>query len=191
MTLPSKSGLVTILKKYLEVYPNESQRQISIAAYFERNESHQLYTRKNFDGHLTASAFVLDRQKRCLLLIQHRSLGKWLQPGGHIDASDHSILAAAYREVEEETGISKDHLHLIQEDSKVPFDIDSHLIPENPKKVEDSHYHHDIRFLFQYTGENDVIINIEESEDYKWIPLTDLESDSIFGNMVTKIRDSF
>ena len=73
----------------------------------------------------------------------------------------------------------------------MPFDIDSHLIPENPKKVEDSHYHHDIRFLFQYTGENDVIINIEESEDYKWIPLTDLESDSIFGNMVTKIRDSF
>ena len=74
MTLPSKSDLITILKKYLEVYPNEGQRQISIAAYFERNENHQLYTRKNFDGHLTASAFVLDRQRRCLLLVQHLSL---------------------------------------------------------------------------------------------------------------------
>src|SRR6476659_4087444 len=56
-------------------------------------------------GPFTASAFVLSPDRRRLLVVFHRKLGRWLQPGGHIEPSDASIVDAARREVEEETGV--------------------------------------------------------------------------------------
>ena len=55
-------------------------------------------------GHLTASAFVVSPDDE-LLLIFHRKLGIWVQPGGHIEPGDESLLDAARREVAEEVGL--------------------------------------------------------------------------------------
>ncbi len=56
-------------------------------------------------AHLTASALVLtDSADRALLLL-HRKAGAWLQPGGHLEAGDRSLAAAALREAAEETGL--------------------------------------------------------------------------------------
>ncbi len=52
--------------------------------------------------HVTASALVLG--PRGVLLHRHKRLGRWLQPGGHVDA-DEEPAAAARREATEETGI--------------------------------------------------------------------------------------
>ena len=52
--------------------------------------------------HITASAIVLS--SRGVLLHKHRREGKWLQPGGHVDAVE-APSAAAERETLEETGI--------------------------------------------------------------------------------------
>src|SRR5437762_10909961 len=41
-------------------------------------------------GHFTASAFVLSPDYDEVLLIFHKKLGRWLQPGGHVDAGDAS-----------------------------------------------------------------------------------------------------
>lgn len=41
-----------------------------------------LYNRKNFIGHVTASALTIDVNESKILLIKHKSLSKWLQPGG-------------------------------------------------------------------------------------------------------------
>ena len=57
-------------------------------------------------GHFTASGFVVSPDGSSLLLIHHRRLDRWLQPGGHIDPEDASPIAAAAREVTEETGVS-------------------------------------------------------------------------------------
>lgn len=42
--------------------------------------------------------------KSRLLLIEHKKLGMWLQPGGHIDENE-TPMEAAIREVKEETGL--------------------------------------------------------------------------------------
>src|SRR5258705_4171245 len=55
-------------------------------------------------GHLTASAFVLSPERAAVLLIFHKKLGIWVQPGGHIEAEDESLEAAARRELGEEVG---------------------------------------------------------------------------------------
>jgi 8-oxo-dGTP pyrophosphatase MutT (NUDIX family) len=52
--------------------------------------------------HLTVAVFVVEDGR--VLLHFHRRLGKWLPPGGHIEA-DELPDDAALREVEEETGL--------------------------------------------------------------------------------------
>ncbi len=187
--MEDNSTIKEILNQYLSLYPQEEQRQMEFGHYLDRNTTEQLYTRKNFDGHLTASAFILNKSLDHILLIHHKSLGKWLQPGGHIDATDANILAAAYREVLEETSIAQEQLTLISNGTNtLPFDIDSHRIPENIKKKEAAHYHHDFRYLFQYAGAKNITINEDESLDYKWVALAALIEDDIFGDMLEKMR---
>lgn len=52
--------------------------------------------------HVTGSAFVVGR--RGVVLLRHRRLGIWLQPGGHIDPGE-TPWEAALREAREETGL--------------------------------------------------------------------------------------
>lgn len=56
--------------------------------------------------HVTASAIVVGR--RGTVLHRHRVLGRWLQPGGHLEAGE-SPPEAAMREVTEETGLDAHH----------------------------------------------------------------------------------
>lgn len=55
--------------------------------------------------HLTASCVVLDDRGERVLLTLHSKARRWLQFGGHIDVDDPTLLAAAQREVREESGI--------------------------------------------------------------------------------------
>src|SRR5215468_529960 len=54
-------------------------------------------------GHLTGSALVLSADAGQVLLLHHRKLDRWLQPGGHADAGESSGESVALREALEET----------------------------------------------------------------------------------------
>lgn len=55
--------------------------------------------------HLTASAVVLDGPAEHLALVWHARGRCWVQPGGHLEATDASLEAAVRREIAEETGL--------------------------------------------------------------------------------------
>jgi 8-oxo-dGTP pyrophosphatase MutT (NUDIX family) len=61
--------------------------------------------RDGLPRHLTASAVVLDPTGRQVLLTLHRKAQAWYQFGGHLEAGDESLHAAATRETREESGI--------------------------------------------------------------------------------------
>ncbi|MFD9098776.1 NUDIX hydrolase [Streptomyces collinus] len=58
------------------------------------------------DGHITASALVIDPERGRVLLTLHRKLRMWLQMGGHCEPSDATLADAALREGTEESGVA-------------------------------------------------------------------------------------
>jgi hypothetical protein len=75
----------------------------------------------------------------------------------------------------------------VSENTDVPFDVDSHYIPPNPKKNEDGHTHHDFRYLFEYSGDRAHEYNREEALGLRWIKFDDLLTDDTFGAVVRKV----
>ena len=59
------------------------------------------------ERHATASVYIIQDNKTLLLF--HKRMGKWLAPGGHIEA-DETPEEAARREVLEETGLEIDFI---------------------------------------------------------------------------------
>jgi 8-oxo-dGTP pyrophosphatase MutT (NUDIX family) len=113
-------------------------------------------------GHLTGSAWILDREGRHVLLTHHRKLGIWVQPGGHCDG-DPDVLATALREAREESG-----LHPLEPVSTAIFDLDIHPIPARGHEA--AHLHYDVRFALRHAGDGAYRVS-EESHDLAWAPL--------------------
>lgn len=120
------------------------------------------WPRTTAEGHITASAWIVSHDGGHALLIHHRKLDRWFQPGGHIE-NDTDLIAAATREATEETGLQ--HLQLV---APAIFDVDVHPIPGNAK--EPGHYHYDIRFAFRTDRDAPLKLSAE-SKDLRWFAL--------------------
>ncbi|MCO4760686.1 MAG: NUDIX hydrolase [Myxococcales bacterium] len=116
-------------------------------------------------GHFTASAFVLSPDEAQLLLIRHRKLRRWLQPGGHFEASDGSVDEATRREITEETGIEA-----LVELGPGLFDVDIHKIPAHGS--EPGHDHLDLRMA--YRAQSWTLADTDEVDDVRWVALAEV-----------------
>ena len=139
------------------------------------------FARDSFEpGHLTASAFVTCSDE--LLLIWHTKLERWLQPGGHVDADDADLAAAATRELHEEAGIAGAQFRGL-------LDVDVHGIPDNPKRCEPAHLHHDVRFWFE--TDDPCATAGSDAGDVRWVTLdavTEALTDASVMRAVAKLR---
>jgi 8-oxo-dGTP pyrophosphatase MutT (NUDIX family) len=122
------------------------------------------FDRRILEGHLTASAFVVSADGHRVLLLRHRKLGRWLQPGGHGDPGETTGEAVALRETREETGLTGLALHPT---APRPLDVDVHLIPARPG--EPGHHHLDLRYLVLVEDEDGLRVAEEESDDLRWL----------------------
>src|SRR5688500_19453352 len=86
--------------------PNAAQAKLR-DAFVDNLDSHaDGVWRTCAPAHLTASAVILDPIQRAILLVLHRKVGRWLQPGGHCEIGDASLGAAALREGSEAAGVA-------------------------------------------------------------------------------------
>jgi 8-oxo-dGTP pyrophosphatase MutT (NUDIX family) len=135
-----RDHLRALLKAHTPGDADEASHRERMLALVDAAED--CFSRQHFTpGHFTASAFILSPDRCQVLLIFHSKLQRWLQPGGHVEASDATIIDAGRREIAEEVGLSSlrlafDHI----------FDVDIHMIPA--RKNDPAHEHFDVRFAF-------------------------------------------
>lgn len=157
-------NLIESLEEYKLFYNNEN---IHTLLEYAKNTP-DCISRKNKEGHFTASGFVIFKNK--VLLVFHNKLQKYLQPGGHLEDKDLTLIQATKREVEEETGLKVVSHKLFE---NFPIHIDIHKIPENKKKNEPEHFHYDCMFVFELSDNNFMELNLQKEEvsGYQWVSL--------------------
>lgn len=124
--------------------------------------------RSCFPAHLTAGVLVVGHDRRSVLLNLHRKSRRWFHFGGHLEAGDVTLAAAALREAHEESGLSDlvvggEPLHLSRHtvgfcDARGPVD------------------HLDVRFLASVDSEATPAVS-SESLDVRWWSLDELPTD--------------
>lgn len=158
----------TDLHQLVQSYAGTGDERSSRAALELLRGMTSTWCRNEFSpGHFTASGFVASPDCTKLLLIHHARLGRWLQPGGHIEADDRSIEDAARREVTEETGIG-----LLGRTGVGIIRIDAHPIPA--RSDEPAHVHVDLAVGF--IAGTPEIGPLDEVLDAAWVPFADLEA---------------
>jgi 8-oxo-dGTP pyrophosphatase MutT (NUDIX family) len=115
-------------------------------------------------GHLTGSSWILNPARTHTVLVLHRKLDRWLNPGGHADG-DPDLLAVALREAREESGLT------VRAPAATLFDFDRHWIPERPTTP--GHWHYDFRFLLEADPAESLQIS-SESKDLRWFDLAEV-----------------
>ena len=132
------SALLAEISAYAPSGDEERQSQAAILDLLRRAEDP--FTREKTD-HITGSAIVARPDGSAFLMVFHRRLQRWLQPGGHVEPEDPSVRETALREAREETGLAA---LSIANGGRI-IDLDVHPIPATPKRP--AHVHHDLRYL--------------------------------------------
>jgi len=104
--------------------------------------------------HVTGSAIVVG--PRGVVLLVHRKLGFWMQPGGHLEPGEDPATAAA-REAHEETGL------VVAHPASGPC-----FVHADVHDAAESHVHLDLRFLVHAAAADDPRPPPEESQQVRW-----------------------
>src|SRR5262245_13346777 len=129
--MASTSSILRSLDAYLLRFPERRDSVAPLQAAV--SDGWDVALRTEFRGHVTCGAVVVNAVGH-ILMVRHRALGLWLLPGGHLEASDGSLMGAAARELAEEIGVSPLAIDVPVIWSDVPIQIDRHVIPHNDAK---------------------------------------------------------
>lgn len=128
----------------------------------------------------TASAYVLHPTEPKILLLDHIKLGKWLQPGGHIQL-DENPLQALTHELVEETGLTSDDWYFLDQPDQpivmqdgvnlatlpIPFHINQH-------HYNNTHQHIDLCYLVKSKAEK-ITDTPDGAKSIKWCTFKEIK----------------
>ena len=171
MQIEPLQDLFSLLNSYQDDSALQSEAKLQFLAFARSHP--EVYQRKHPPGHFTASAWLVSKDGKRVLLTHHKKLGRWLQLGGHADG-DQDLVNVALREAEEESGLTA--LSIVPE----IFDLDAHEIPARgvfgAAGYEAAHVHWDVRFVVRASAE-DFLLS-EESLALAWVDIATLATDA-------------
>jgi 8-oxo-dGTP pyrophosphatase MutT (NUDIX family) len=138
--------------------------------------------------HHTASAVVIDTSTAQVLLVFHKAMQRWVFPGGHVDKGEVLYHQAAWREVEEETGVECSFPFLFTREVAMPspsltlptpINVGLHPAPAKPdrgpgKPAEEEHEHIDFLYLATADSRAPITAQLAEVKEAKWFSIDDL-----------------
>jgi 8-oxo-dGTP pyrophosphatase MutT (NUDIX family) len=157
-----RAALLASVEQRVPADEEEASDRERILAFVRRHANP--FDRAIPEGHLTGSAITVAADGRRVLLLHHRKLDRWLQPGGHGDPGETTGEEVALREAFEETGISGLALHPT---AARPLDLDVHEIPAHGD--EPGHQHLDLRYLVVAPRDAEVAPDLAELRAIRWV----------------------
>lgn len=152
--------------RQIENYPpfneQEEKDKALILGWISNNEN--AFSRENTVAHITASAWVVNKDRSKVLMVYHNIYNSWSWLGGHADGET-NLLSIAIREVKEEAGISN-----VRPVSEEIFSLESLTVDGHVKKGNyvSSHLHLNITYLLEADSEEQVSVKADENSGVMW-----------------------
>ena len=130
-------------------------------------EEGDIFTRDNAMAHMTASAWVVNRERTKVLMAYHNIYHSWSWLGGHADG-DRDLLAVSMREVREESGLTavrpvSPHIYSLE-----ILTVDGH---EKRGAYVSSHLHLNVTYLLEADPAAPVRRKPDENSAVAWFGL--------------------
>ena len=154
--------LISQIKKYKAFNEQEEKDKYLLLEWIMDNED--AFSRENKIAHITATGWVVNKDRSKVLMVYHNIYNSWSWLGGHADGET-DLLSVAIREVKEEAGIS--NVLPVSEDifSLESLTVDGHW--KNGKYVS-SHLHFNVTYLLEADSEEAVSIKADENSGVTW-----------------------
>ena len=158
-------GVATLLAGWMPVDPAQDRLRDDYVDFVRAGLGSAL-DRDGGAEHLTASCFVFTPDLSRVLLCFHKKGRFWVQLGGHIEAADRSVAAAALREAREEGGIADLSPLGAGRGDAFPVDVHRHALSSRFGRCTT---HWDIGFAV-VAPDDSTPVTSHESEDVAWWP---------------------
>lgn len=157
-----RKELISKIKKYQPFNEQEEMDKALILNWIETQEN--AFSRENTVAHMTASAWVVNKERSKVLMIYHNIYNSWSWLGGHADGET-DLLAVAVREVKEEAGITN-----VRPVSDEIFSLESLTVDGHVKKGRyvSSHLHLNVTYLLEADSEEAVSVKADENSGVAW-----------------------
>ena len=154
--------LIHQIKKYKTINEQEEKDKYLLLEWIMDHED--AFSRENKIAHITASGWVVNKDRSKVLMVYHNIYDSWSWIGGHADGET-DLLATAIREVREETGV-KNVCPVTDEIFSIEIlTVDGHT--KNGNYVS-SHLHLNVTYLLEADSEETVSIKADENSGVAW-----------------------
>ena len=157
--------LLEELREYVPFNEQEEKDRKIIIDLLENVDD--IYDRSNDIAHMTASAWVINRQHTKILMAYHNIYKSYSWLGGHADG-DKNLLRVALREVQEESGL----VHLKPVSDNI-FSIEVLPVKGHEKKDRyvSSHLHINVTYLIEADSDEPLTVKPDENKALKWFDI--------------------
>ena len=185
-----REKLIKQLEKY-KPFNEQEERDREVILKMLRDEK-DIFYRKNLCAHMTASAWVVNREGTKTIMVYHNIYNSWSWMGGHADGNE-NLLEVAVREVKEECSVKS--VRPVSEDvfSVEVLPVSGHM--KNGKYVP-SHLHLNITYLIEADEAEKLSIKEDENSNVGWFTFSDAVTASseewfkerIYAKLIEKIK---
>ena len=174
---------------------NEQEREDKEEILRQMEQTDHILTRDNRNAHITVSAWIMDRDRKKVLMAYHNIYQSWAWLGGHADGNA-DLKAVALKEIREESGLES--VRFVTEDifSLEILTVDGH---EKRGSYVPSHLHLNVSYLLETDEEEVLRIKPDENSGVRWFFLEEALAacsepwmiERVYKKLNAKVRERF